>query len=252
MICSQALLSLFLLTGCEEGGANRDLIQQALAHEQRLPADRQSDAGRKPDQILAYFEIQPGMTVLDLFSGGGYYTELVSHITGDSGKVYAHNNQAYVDYVKDTLEQRFTEGRLSNVKRLTMELSALDLPDQSLDATLMILAMHDFYYEDQDNNWPKVDVNALLVELCSAMKPGAVLGVVDHVAEPGSGIRDVQTLHRIEPAYIRQQFSESCFEYSGESNVLRNTSDDYSKSMYAEGIRGKTDRFVYKFNRKRI
>src|SRR5688572_17347690 len=105
MTCTQALLSLLLITPCTDGGtpAMDVAIAEALADPQRIAADRSRDPLRKPDQVLAFFEIKPGMRVLDLFSGGGYYTEILSRVVGPTGSVVAQNNQAYLDYMKDEI-----------------------------------------------------------------------------------------------------------------------------------------------------
>jgi predicted methyltransferase len=246
-------MSLFLLAPCDDGGgASLDIvIAESLNFPDRLEQDRVRDPLRRPDLVLSFFEIEPGMTVLDLFSGGGYYTEIVSRIVGEGGKVVAHNNDAYLAYAKDTLDARFTDGRLPNVERLTSEANTLSLPANTFDAALALLTWHDFYYLDEENGWPSIDTSALISELCSALKPGAILGVSDHVAAAGSDPRVTgQELHRIDPARIKADLNGSCFEFEGEISALRNPDDDLSQSMYSEGIRGKTDRVVYKFQRK--
>jgi predicted methyltransferase len=253
MDCTQIITSLFLLAPCGDGsGTSMDLvIAESLASPERLEQDRSSDPLRRPDLVLSFFEIEPGMTVLDLFSGGGYYTEIVSRIVGEGGKVVAHNNDAYLAYTKDTLDVRFTDGRLPNVERLTSEADELSLPTDTFDAALAMLTWHDFYYLDEENGWPSIDTSALISELCSALKPGAILGVSDHVAAAGSDPRVTgQELHRIDPEQIKADLSGTCFEFKGEISALRNPDDDHIKSMYSEGIRGKTDRVVYKFQRK--
>ena len=250
MNCSTILLTLFLTSGCEDGAGGDSHVAEAIADPARLAEDIEADSRRKPDKILSFFEIQPGMTVLDLFSGGGYYTEMLSHIVGDSGKVYAQNNQAYLDFQAATLEQRFVDGRLGNVERIKVEANDLDLPDASLDAVMMVLTHHDFYYVGEEIGWPKIDVPELLAELCSAMKPGAILGVVDHEAAEGSSNSSAQPLHRIESVYVKEELMASCFEFVAESEALANPEDDYTKFMGAEGIKGKTDRFIFKFKKK--
>ena len=252
MGCAQAVLALFLLTPCEEGGGTLDLaIAESLAAPERIEADRQRDPLRRPDEVLAFFEIRPGMTVLDLFSGSGYYTEIVSRVVGHEGKVVAHNNQAYIDYEKDKLETRYANGRLKNVERITAEADGLDLPADTFDAALAILTWHDFYYADLPNNWPAVDRALLVRNLCSALKPGAVLGIADHVAAEGSDPAvSGKDLHRVDPKWIRDDLEGSCFDYEGELTVLRNPNDPLEKPMYAEGVRGRTDRVVYKFRRR--
>jgi predicted methyltransferase len=253
MDCTHAILTLFLLVPCVNSGGNSiDMaIAESLASSERIELDRKSDPLRRPDLVLEFFELKPGMTVLDLFSGGGYYTEIVSRIVGEEGKVVAHNNEAYLAFAKDSLEGRYTGNRLSNVERVTAEADELDLPANTFDAALAMLTWHDFYYLDEENSWPAIDGAALMQKLCDALKPGAVLGLTDHVAVSGSNPEESgQALHRIDPQRIRNDLAGSCFEYEGEINVLRNPDDDLSQPMFAQGIRGRTDRVVYKFRRK--
>ena len=252
MDCTQIIMSLFLLAPCGDGGGtSMDLvIAESLASPDRLEQDRARDPLRRPDQVLSFFDIEPGMTVLDLFSGGGYYTEIVSRVVGENGKVVAHNNNAYLAYAKDVISARYADGRLTNVDRITSEADDLSLPAETFDAALAMLTWHDFYYLDEENGWPAIDTPALITRLCSALKPGAILGISDHVAFTGSDPGESgKELHRIDPDRIKASLTGSCFEFKGELSVLRNPDDDHSKPMFAEGIRGKTDRIVYKFRK---
>jgi predicted methyltransferase len=253
MTCTQALLSLFLFTPCNDGGGpSIDMvIAEALANPARPETDRIKDAFRRPDQVLSFFEIGPGMKVLDLFSGGGYYTELLSAVVSTEGQVVAHNNEAYLAFVGKELEQRFADGRLGNVRRILAEANDLELPAASFDAALATLTWHDFYVTDLENGWPAIDVPSLTAKLCAALKPGAVLGVIDHVAPAGSAVPETaEKLHRIDPARIKADLADSCFEYEGEINVLRNPADDYTKPVFDAAVRGRTDRVVFKFRRR--
>ena len=226
-------------------------IAESLASPDRVEADRSSDPLRRPDLVLEFFEIKAGMTVLDLFSGGGYYTEIVSRVVGEEGKVLAHNNEAYLAFTRESLAGRYADSRLENVERITAEADELDLPANTFDAALAMLTWHDFYYLDEENGWPAIDQAALMQKLCSALKPGAVLGLTDHVAAGGSNPQESgQALHRIDPQRIKDDLAGSCFEYEGEINVLRNPDDDLSQPMFAQGVRGRTDRVVYKFRRR--
>ena len=252
MNCANAVMTLLLLAPCDpSGGTSINLaVAESLASPDRIESDRSRDSLRRPDLVLNFLGIAPGMTVLDLFSGGGYYTEIVSRVVGDSGKVVAHNNEAYLAYTKDALAARFAGGRLPNVERITAEANDLALPANTFDAVLAMLTWHDFYYVDEAIGWPAIDEKAVISRLCSALKPGAVLGVVDHVAAAGSEPQQTaQILHRIDPARIRQDLQGTCFEYEGELEALRNPNDDHSSPMSAEGIRGRTDRVVYRFRK---
>ena len=82
------------------------------------------------------------------------------------------------------------------------------------------------------------------------MKPGAVIGIVDHAANPGGDTREVvEKLHRIDPAVVRADFERAGFVLEGESQLLRNPADDRTTNVFDDKIRGRTDRFVFKFRK---
>jgi predicted methyltransferase len=228
--------------------ANDD-YQAAVANLSRMDRDRARDGGRNPTEVMAFFGIEPGMAVLDMFAGGGYYTELLAHVVGPDGKVVSHSNQAYANFVGDEANERYAGNRLPNVEILMAENNALDLPEAHFDVVTLILAYHDIYYEAPENGWPKIDGPRLLAELYNGLKPGGVLGVVDHVAEAGSPRETGGTLHRIDPAIVIEEIRGAGFILEGESDVLRNTQDDHLLNMADPSVRGKTDRFVLRFRK---
>jgi len=251
MTCAQAVLSLFLFSPCDNGGGSDEAVRAAVENSARPPADVARDAARKPSEILEFFEIEPGMTVLDVFAGGGYYTEILNQLVGPEGKVFSHNNVAYEGFVGEELSARFANDRLGNVERVTAEANELDFEDGSLDAALMILAYHDFFFGNEQYAWPRVDEQAFLESLCRDLKPGAILGVVDHVANPGGDISEVAfSLHRLDPQKVISDMTDSCFDFAEESDLLRHPEDDHTLPAISPELRGKTDRFVYKFVRR--
>jgi predicted methyltransferase len=224
-------------------------ITKSLDHPDRLEGDRAADVRRRPEVVLEFFGIEPGMTVLDLYSGGGYYTEIVARIVGEDGRVVAHNNTPYLEFSKDEIARRYTPGRLENVERLTAENNALELDEAAFDAVLMILAYHDIYYDDPAIGWAPIDGPEMLAEIRSSLKPGGVLGIVDHAAAPGAPASAGQTLHRIDPARLRAEVEAAGFVFEGESKALRNLSDDGTLPMFDPAVRGRTDRVIYRFRR---
>jgi predicted methyltransferase len=223
--------------------------ENAVSHTGRRTADIDRDAARKPAEVLAFFGIGPGETVLDMFSGGGYYSELLSYVVGPDGKVVAHLNSAYLGYVREEYEERYGGSRLANVEILMAENNELVLPTAAFDAVTLILSYHDIYYVDADNGWPKINGPVLLAELYKGMKPGAVLGVVDHFADPGSPRETGNSVHRIDPGIVIAELEQAGFVLEAKSNTLRNMDDNYSKIVYAPEVRGKTDRFVLRFRK---
>ena len=225
------------------------VYEAAVNNPARSEKDRDRDAARKPAEVLEFFGIEPGMKVLDLFSGGGYYTELLSYVVGPEGRVAAHNNEAYAQYVGDEVITRYGNDRLPNIEVLMAENNELKLAANEYDAVMMILTFHDIFYVDPNNGWPKIDGAVLLAELYNAMKPGAVLGIVDHHAKVGSPRETGGTLHRIDPAIVIADMQAAGFVLESRSDLLENTDDDYDKNMADPAVRGKTSRFVMRFTK---
>ncbi len=219
----------------------------AVAATDRLPGDYERDAGRRPALVLAFFGVRPGQTVLELFSGGGYYTELLSRVVGPEGKVIAQTNEAYVGFAGEEFVDRHAGGRLGNVDILMAENNELQLDAASIDIITIVLGYHDLYYAAPDRGWPKFDVQKLLAELHESLRPGGVLGIVDHMAEPGSPRETGGTVHRIDAAAVVEDLEAAGFVLDATSDALRNPDDDYSTSVFDPSVRGKTDRFVLRF-----
>jgi len=227
--------------------ADAALYAEAVANPARTDADRARDPRRKPAEVLAFFGIAPQMTVLDMFSGGGYYTELIAHVVGVDGRVVAHSNQAYLGFVGDEFNARYADKRLPNAEVLMAENNELDLGAGQFDAIMMVLGYHDLYYAAPQQGWPKIDGPKLLAELYEGLKPGGVLGVVDHYAESGAPRDTGGTLHRIDPAIVIAELEEAGFALDAKSDVLRNLDDDHTKPVFDPSIRGNTDRFLLRF-----
>jgi predicted methyltransferase len=247
--CSQQAESPSVKPDQSSNSKNPDPIQAALHNPARPESDSAIDQRRKPGEILSFLGISPGMTVLDLYSGSGYYTELLSYVVGDSGKVYAHNNTPFLNWLSEPIKARYVPGKMSNVERFTAENNQLDLPANTFDAVLIILSYHDIYHVDPDNGWEKIDGPAMLAQLFQSMKPGAVLGVVDHAAAPGAPAETGETLHRIDPDLALKEITAAGFVFEASSDVLANTEDNHSLHTFSDEMRGKTDRFVFRFRR---
>lgn len=116
-ILRTAILSL-ILVGCSEDLDNMTANEQSLHQPDRFSDDRKSDYYRKPLDILEFSDVKPGMNIIDLLGGGGYYTELFNHIVGEKGKVHIQNTTLFLRFSKDELEKRLKDNRLKNVVRL--------------------------------------------------------------------------------------------------------------------------------------
>jgi predicted methyltransferase len=233
------------------GVADVAAIDAALANPARFPGDREQDETRKSKELLVFLGARPGMHVIDYFSAGGFNTELLSLVVGPEGRVIAYNNEPYAKFSGSKPQERFGNDRLPNVEQITAPPEELSLPDESLDAALFVLSYHDLHWRSKDGSWPQTDPAAALARLVPALKRGAVVVVVDHVANPGGDTGEiVDTLHRIDPEIIKRDFEAAGLTFESEANFLRNPQDDHTKQVFDASIRGKTDRVVMRFVKK--
>jgi len=234
------------------GAADVAAIDTALANPARFAGDRDQDETRKEKDVLVFLGARPGMRVVDYFSAGGYNTELLSLIVGPQGQVIAYNNEPYLKFSGKQPEERYGNNRLPNVVQLTAPPEQAAFEPNSLDAALFVNSYHDLHWKAKDDSWPKTDPTAALAKLVPALKQGAVVVVVDHVANPGGGDPGAvaDSLHRIDPDIIKRDFEAAGLAFESEANFLRNPADDHTKSVMDEAIKGKTDRVVLRFTKK--
>ncbi len=97
-----------------------------------------------------------------------------------------------------------------------------------------------------------MDPAVFLKTVYAAMKRGAVIGVIDHIANANDDTRaTVDKYHRIDPAVVKADFKRAGFQLVGSSDILRNPADGHSLLVFDPKIKGKTDRFVFKFRKPR-
>jgi predicted methyltransferase len=228
-----------------------DPIVAALKAPERLAGDADEDAQREPAEVLRLLAVQPGMRAIDYFAGGGYYTELLARIVGPEGSVIAYNNDAYQKYAGDKPAQRYGANRLSNVEQITAPPEALPIEPNTLDAALFVNAYHDLHWNSKDGSWPATDPQAALAALARALKPNAVVVVLDHVAAAGSDPAvSVDSLHRIDPEIIKRDFAAAGFQLEAHSEAFRRPQDDLSIAVFDPAVQHKTDRVLLKFIKK--
>lgn len=213
----------------------------AVADSRRLPAEVARDPLRKPAEMLALMRLEPGDAVADIRPEEGYFTRLFAPAVGPEGHVYAfvpNQTAERENAFGDTLASTYP-----NVSRVTGALETMSF-DRPLDVVFMGEEYHDFTI-------PRfgVDVAKMNAAVFAALKPGGLYVILDHQAADGAGISVSGTLHRIEAAELRRQVEAAGFVFDGESDAVRVPGDDHSLSVFDESIRGRTDRFVYRFRK---
>ncbi|HEY1710001.1 MAG TPA: methyltransferase domain-containing protein [Rhizomicrobium sp.] len=207
--------------------------------------DVPADARRHVAEIAAFAKIKPGESVVDLIPGSGYFTRVFAKIVGPNGHVYDVWPDKYAseaaDDVKGT-QALAQQPAYSNVSAIVQPATAFQTP-APVDVVFTSQNLHDY----PDKFMGNIDITAFCKQVYAALKPGGVFLVIDHVAEAGSGLRDTDTLHRIDPAAARAAVEAAGFKFDGESDVLRNPADDHKKAVFDKTIRGHTDQFTYRF-----
>jgi predicted methyltransferase len=206
------------------------------------------DAGRKPAQILDFMQLKPGMKAIDIVTGTGYYAEIMAQVVGAKGSVVAFEPQAfYDDKAKSALNA--VAAREPNFQ-LTTDLRGAMAPN-SYDFAMIHLNYHDFYWTSEKNHVPRLDPGVILLGLFKAMKPGGIVSIVDHIGPAGDTRALVDKLHRIDPEVVKADFKRAGFVLEAESDLLRMPSDDHTKIVFDPAVRGKTDRFAFRFRKPR-
>jgi predicted methyltransferase len=226
-------------------------ISAATAQPSRSADNVKLDESRKPAELLNFLGLEEGMTVIDMFGGNRYWAEITAPAVGPRGKVYVWQPTQFYD---DKTKAAFTEfaAKAPNVSIVSTPFEAPQLPANYADFMLINLDYHDLYWESAKFGVKRMEPDPFLKAVYAAMKPGGVVGVVDHAAAAGGDTRQVvDKLHRIDPAVVKADFQRAGFVLEAESDLYRNPADNRSLLVFDPKIRGKTDRFVLKFRKPR-
>jgi|SRR5579871_1387235 len=223
-------------------------IGAAVADPNRPDTDRKRDAERKPAECLAFAGVRPGDRVADIIPGAGYFTRLFSKAVGPKGYVYA--------YIPSDIDEMYKKHGITipppsdpnypNVAYVHAPIEKFVTPEK-LDIAWTSQNYHDLH----DKFFGPPNIGTVDKAIYDSLKPGGVFIVLDHAAEAGSGLRDTDTLHRIDEAAVKKEVEAAGFKFVGESDVLRNPADDHTKKVFDPSIRGKTDQFILKFRKPR-
>ena len=219
-------------------------VAAAIANPARPDEDKARDASRHPSELLRFAGVAHGATVVDWVPGGGYFTRLFAGVVGEEGKVVA--------WVPSELKDKYELG--ANAEKLAGEFPNVTAVIEPMLATTSIkdadiVWTSQNYHDLHTPGFGSVDTLVFNKQVFDMLKPGGVYIIIDHAAAAGSGLEVADTLHRIDPAIVKQEVEAAGFVFDGEIDALRNPADDHTLNVFDEKIRGKTDQFVYKFRK---
>jgi predicted methyltransferase len=221
-------------------------VVAAVANTNRPDIDRQRDADRKPADVIAFSGMRPGWNVADLIPGTGYYDIIFSGVVGPSGHVYAFFPAELANFIHKPLPANGAAPYppFPNVTAIVAPVNDFAAP-QKLD----MVWISDNYHDLHDPFFAPADLAKINAAVFAALKPGGIYFVLDHAAQAGSGLRDTNTLHRIDKVAVESEVEAAGFVLVGESPVLANPDDDHTRKIFDPSVRGHTDQFVLKFRK---
>jgi predicted methyltransferase len=266
-IASFAVAFATVAAGCASqpnGSSASAELDRILTSEHRSPQNRARDRFRHPKETLQFFGARPDMTVVEVWPGNGWYTEILAPLVREGGKLYAAQlDPAGGDYAKKTVEG--FKAKLSARPDLYDQVVVTTLsaspakneiaPANSVDMVLTFRNLHNWMMF----NWQREALQSMF----SALKPGGVLGVVEHRGNP-----KLPQDPRAASGYVNEEYAVELIESVGfklvaRSEINANPADtkDYEKGVwtlppnYALGSThreryeriGESDRFTLKF-----
>ena len=209
-------------------------------------ADTKDDTRRQMAAVMAFTQVKPGESVLELVPGTGYWTRVLSAVGGSQGHVYtiwpkemmSHISKGFAEWNKLAATPHY-----ANVSVLEQSVDQVTVPAK-VDLAFTVQNYHDFHDFMSPEGVVKFDKSVF-----DALKPGGLFVVIDHVAPAGSGVSDTNTLHRIDPAVVKKEVEAAGFVFDGQSDALRNPADPHTIPVFDKAIRGHTDQFIYRFRK---
>jgi len=207
---------------------------QALTGDHRLEGNAERNEARHPRETLEFFGLKPGMTVMEVSPGGGWYTEVLAPLMQGQGTLiaahYSANGGSYSrrslgGFLQKMGSQDQIYGEVI-VSELQPPNAMMPAQADSVDLALAFRNVHSWMRMNQ--------VELFFSSIYDALKPGGVLGVVQHRGIPGTSVEDMK-----KSAYVTEQqvieFAELAgFELDAKSEINANPRDtkDYEGGVW--------------------
>ncbi len=231
-----------------EADALAEIYMAAIANPARPEADSERDEGRKPAEALAFYGIAPGMRIVDLHAGGGYFTRLFSIAVGPGGSVVAHNSaRRFPEADRPIFEEAFQN--YGNIAFVYSDPSELEMADGSVDVVFLGLVYHHWHWtEDSGEELPPLGVERI-ANVYRMLKPGGVFGVIEHIAAADATRAASAALHRVPPALAEADITAAGFVLEATSDMHTYAEDDITQYWRENTERGKTSRLVHLYRK---
>lgn len=199
-------------------------------------------------ELIRFARVEPGAIVIDVYPGNGVWTRLFSDAVGPDGRVFGFVPTEILDLKSDQVDlvrTLATERGHQNVEGVSADLVAMPEVTQTADVVWMHLFYHDLHTALIQTRG--ATASAFNYAVFERLRPGGFFVIVDHAAAAGTGMIETQSLHRIDPAAVREEVEAAGFVLDAESTLLANAHDPHSAEVFNPAIKGETDRFAYRF-----
>ena len=213
------------------GAAPEGAIAAAVAAPTRTPANVARDAARHPAETLAFFGVKPGDTIVELWPGGGWYTEILAPLTqSGGGTLYAAAPwERGLNTIRKWQEAKPDAYGAVKLAEFPATGAGPKVPDGSADVVLTFRNVHNWRFGGMDKTAEAFQ------QIYAMLKPGGVLGVVDHrLPEAMDSALEEKSGYMKRSSIVA--FAEAAgFELAGESEVNANPRDthDYEKGVWS-------------------
>lgn len=205
---------------------------------------------RKSEAVLEFSGVKPGMTVVELEAGDGFYTELLATVAGDTGKIYQQNPAQFDSFLGDSVEKRGHLTRYSNIEYTKSPFDELAVADGEADIVTWFLGPHELWFVPKGEEMGLFGgTESTFAEIARVLKPGGTFVALDHSAPAGAPATTGGDTHRIDKAIVIDMASAAGLTLVDESDVLANPEDDLTINVFDPAVRRKTDRFLLKFEK---
>lgn len=220
------------IAGCASNGnsgnqASSELVS-AANNAERAEKNRARDQYRHPVETLNFFGLKPNMTVVEIAPGGGWYSEILAPAVKGSGTLYAAHFpedsegkyfQRSLANFKDKVanDARFSEVKITEFAPITHQNIA---PTGSADMVLTFRNVHNWYMREGDQG-----VLSAFNAFNQALKPGGVLGVVEHRLPEHRDDADQKRSGYMKQSYVIEIAKQAGFELVAQSDVNANPLD---------------------------
>jgi predicted methyltransferase len=224
-LASLGLLSGVSLHASESSGVDRAALEQAVAGTQRSAANRARDQYRHPVETLTFIGVKPTDTVVELWPGGGWYTEILAPYLAAKGKLIA---AAPAGRGTESMAKRFdaNPALFGKVERANFPtaLGGTGVPPGTADVVLTFRNVHNWkmgYLRPDKTDYSEEAFR----EIFAMLKPGGVLGIEDHRLPESATAERERDSGYIKASTVRALAEKAGFKFDGSSEINANPQD---------------------------